>query len=156
MPLLTHADLLKTHLLAQDALDGVAVHVTRQGDVREMAVHTLDQKTQGAFLAITLGSWTPSNEDGDPYWADLLYQLEFACLPHLLEEMDLPTFDVLLASLVNAIHGWQPEEVDPAYCTAWRVGPGRLVPPDVEDLLLIYAFPATIAADFTRPPVAAS
>lgn len=150
MPLLSHADLLATRLRSVAALAGVAVHVDRKFDLREMAAAVFEKKTAGAFLSIALGGWTPENPDGDPYWADLEYSLQLATVPHILEELDLPTFDSLLATIVNSIQGWKPDTVDPAYCLRWTVGGGSFVP---DDAFLIYEFPATIKADFTQAPI---
>jgi len=150
--LLTHADLLKAHLEAESGLAGLAVHVDRKLNLREIASAELAKKTKGAFLGITLAGWAPENPDsgeGD-YWADLRYELSFATVPHILDELDLPTFDELLRRIALAIHGWRPAGLEPAYCNAqrWRVGAGSYAP---DDSFLTYLFPATIAENFTAP-----
>lgn len=149
--LLTHADLLKTHLESVEDLAGVTVHVDRKFNVRELAAEALGKRTAGAFLSISLAGWTPENPDsgeGD-YWAELRYELALSTVPHILEELEMPTFDALLASVILAIHGWKPDGLDPAYCPQrWRVGAGSYVPdPD----FLVYLFPAAIAEDLAHP-----
>lgn len=154
MGLLLHADLLKEYLDTVEGIAGVVtVHVDRKFDIRELATAELSKKTAGAFLSISLGGWTPTNPDSrDPgqYWADLRYELSFATIPHLLEKLELPEFDVLLERLVVAIHGWTPDGIDPAYCPEmkWAVGPGSYVP-DTD--FLVYLFPATFGEDFANP-----
>lgn len=151
MSLLTHADLLKTHLEADETLAGVSVHVDRKLDLREIAAAELGKRTAGAFLAISLAGWAPENPDsgeGD-YWAELRYEFAFATVPHILAELDLPTFDELLRRIVLAIHGWKPDGLNAAYCPQrWRVGAGSYVP---DDDFLTYLFPASIAEDFAAP-----
>jgi len=146
--ILTHADTLRTHLLADESLLGVAVHVDRKLDIRELAAAELGRRASGAFVSISLGGWTPMNPDGGQgeYWATLRYELSFATVPHILEELDMATFDELLRRLVASIHGWAPSPAQPAYCpgTRWRVGGGSYVP---DDDFLVYLFPATIDAD---------
>jgi hypothetical protein len=153
MGLLLHADLLKEHLETVTALDGVAFHVDRKFDIREVAAAELAKKTKGAFCAISLGGWAPVDDDqADPaqYWATLRYEISFVTMPHILETLALPTFDVLLESLVVAINGWVPDGIDPSYCAEmkWRVGSGSYVP---DDDYVVYLFPATFGEDFANP-----
>jgi len=152
MSLLLHADLLKAYLDDVEGLEGVAFHVDRKFDVREMAVAELSKKVKGAFVAISLGGWTPMNEDsgGEEYWATIRFEVSLATSPHILEELDLPPFDELLNRLVVAIQGWQPEGGNAAYCQhiRWRVGAGSYVP---DDSFVVYLFAATIGEDFANP-----
>jgi hypothetical protein len=150
--LLTHADLLKEHLDADADITGVSVHVDRKLNLREVASAELSKKTAGAFLGISLAGWTPENPDSGEgfYWGELRYEFSFATVPHILEELELPTFDELLRRIVLSIHGWKPGGLEAAYCSAqrWRVGAGSYVP---DDSFLTYLFPATIAENFSDP-----
>jgi hypothetical protein len=152
MSLLVHADLLKAHLSTVTGLEGVAVHVDRKFDIRELAVAELGKKSAGAFVSISLGGWTPLNEDGGPgeYWATLRYEISIATMPHLLEALEMPEFDTILRRLVVAIQGWRPPGAKAAYCPEmrWAVGPGSYVP---DDDFLVYLFPATVGEDFADP-----
>lgn len=152
MSLLTHADLLRTHLLATEGLAGVAVHVDRKFDVRELAAEQIGKRTVGAFVGISLGGWSPQNRDSGPgeYWAELRYELSFSTVPHILAELQMPSFDELLRRIVIAIHGWRPGGTAEEWCAdyRWRVGSGSYVP---DDDFLVYLFPASVAEDFGDP-----
>lgn len=149
MSLLLHADMLKAHLATVAGLELVTVHVDRKFDIREMATAEFEKKTCGVFASISLGGWTPLNEDGGEgeYWASLRYEISFATIPHMLESLGLPTFDEMLRRLVVAIQGWRPSTANPAYDASikWRVGAGSYVP---DDSFLVYLFPATVEEDF--------
>lgn len=155
MSLLIHADLLKEYLTSVEGLAGIHVHVDRRFDIREQAVAELSKKTKGAFFGIQFGGWTPMNPDSDrgTYWATLRHECSFVTLPSILDELGLPTFDVLMQRLIVAIHGWAPEGVDPDYFAEmrWRVGGGNWVPGD--DTFQVYMFPATFGDDFANPVV---
>ena len=152
MSLLLHADLLKAHLDAVEGLAGVTVHVDRKFNIRELAVAELSKKTTGAFVAVSLGGWSPMNEDSgsEEYWATIRFEISLATSPHILEELGLPAFDELLNRLVVAIQGWGPEGGNAAYCQhiRWRVGAGSYVP---DDSFVVYLFSATIGEDFANP-----
>ena len=145
--LLTLADSLKTHLLADTALAGISIHVDRKFDLREIATAEMGARACGAFLAISLAGWTPTNPDGEAYWCDLNYELSFATVPHILEELSLPTFDELLACLLLSIHRHRPTDYPTAYCGHWSAGAGIYVP---DDNFLLYSFPASIPIDLTH------
>lgn len=146
--LLSHADALRTRLLSTSGLEGLAVHVVRRMDLRQMATEELGKKTTGAFLGIELGGWSPENEDGGEgeYWAEMRFELAFATLPHLLEERKMPVFDEMLRRIVLAVHGWRPAGLLPVYCPQrWRVGGGSYLP---DETFLTYLFSATISDDW--------
>lgn len=141
--------MLKTQLATVAGLAGVVVHVDRKFDVRELATAELSKKVNGAFAAISLGGWTPLNPDAGQgeYWAGLRFEISVATVPHISEELALPTFDEVLRRLVVAIHGWRPSTVNPAYDASirWSVGAGSYVP---DDSFLVYLFSATVEEDF--------
>lgn len=151
MALLTHADILKAYLDEVPDLAGVAVHVVRKFDMRAQAVEVLSRKTKGAYLGIALGGWTSQNPDSGEFFAELRFEFSFATLPHLLEELGLPTFDTLLTSLIKAIHSWTPAEGNnEVSCYRWRVGSGNFLP---DDDFLTYLWSASIEEDFADPTV---
>lgn len=141
--------MLTAHLATVDDLAGVAVHVDRKFDIRELATAELSKKVNGAFVSISLGGWTPLNPDGGTgeYWAALRYEISVATMPHLLEELGLPTFDEILRRLVVEIQGWRPALVNPAYCSSvvWKVGAGSYVP---DSSFVVYLFSASVDEDF--------
>jgi hypothetical protein len=151
MSLLLHADLLKAYLDTVVELEGVYVHVDRKFNLRDVALAELEKKTSGAFLGISLGGWSPENPDAGPgdYVATLRYELSFSTVPHILEELGMPSFDALLTRIINAIHGWRPETASAFQCpNRWQVGSGSFVP---DDSFIVYLFAATITEEFADP-----
>jgi hypothetical protein len=150
--LLNPADKLKQRLDQVEGLAGVAVEVDRKLDLRSLAAAAIGKATTGAFLSISLGGWSPVNEDSGPdeYWATLRYELTLATMPHILEARQMPCFDEVLRRLVLAVHGWTPPGAGGAYCPErrWKAGAGSWVP---DEDFLVYMFPATIGEDFAAP-----
>jgi len=125
------------------------VLVHRENDLESEALKAVEAVTSGSLIVIGFVGWDPVNPDGDDLVVKLLHGISFWAMPTGLSGGGMAAFDVLLAAIVSAEHGWQPATTNEAYCSRkWITRGGRLLK---KADYTVYEFPASIVEDLANP-----